>query len=213
MYIRIHDELREVIIIKKRTTKNTYMRVKEDGKIYVTTNSLITNKKIISILETHIKQLTSMADIQEKKKAYQEKFFYLGKEYRIILTNDKDVYIGTDKVFLGRTVDLTKWYKKQAEMLFQERLDYYYKCFSRKIPYPKLKIRTMKSRWGVCNTKEKTVTLNLELMKKKIVYLDYVVVHELSHLVVANHSESFWKVVEENYPNYKKIRKEIKDYE
>ena len=71
----------------------------------------------------------------------------------------------------------------------------------------------MKSRWGVCNVKEKIVTLNLELMKKKIECLDYVIVHELSHLVEANHSARFWKVVEANYPNYKEVRKQMKDYE
>ena len=70
----------------------------------------------------------------------------------------------------------------------------------------------MKSRWGVCNTKTKRVTLNLELIKKNISCLDYVIVHELSHLIHANHSKDFWDLVEKNYPEYKKVRKLMKEY-
>ena len=71
----------------------------------------------------------------------------------------------------------------------------------------------MKTRWGVCNTKDKKITLNLELIKHDITYLDYVINHELSHLVYSNHSKDFWNLVEENYPNYKIVRKKMKSFE
>ena len=67
----------------------------------------------------------------------------------------------------------------------------------------------MKTRWGVCNVKTHKVTLNLELIKKDKKYLDYVIVHELSHMLHANHSKEFWKCVEANCPDYKKLRKEL----
>lgn len=212
MYMRIHNNLREVVIQRKRTTKNTYMRVKEDGKVYVTTNPFMSDKKIATLLEEHVKEITKMADFIEQKREYQEKFFYLGKEYDIVFTNDKEVRLGDSKVFLGKNADLSKWYKKQAEVLFKEHLDEWYHRFNYRIPYPSLRIRSMKSRWGVCNTRDKIITLNLELMKRKIECLDYVIVHELSHLVEANHSTKFWKVVEENYPDYKEIKKQMKEY-
>ena len=50
-------------------------------------------------------------------------------------------------------------------------------------------------------------------MKHDIDCLDYVIVHELSHLVYGDHSKNFWNVVEENYPDYKEIRKGMKKYE
>ena len=71
----------------------------------------------------------------------------------------------------------------------------------------------MKTRWGVCNVKTNRVTLNLELIKKDIKYLDYVIVHELSHLVYANHSKDFWNLVSVLVPNYKELRKELNNYE
>ena len=70
----------------------------------------------------------------------------------------------------------------------------------------------MKTRWGVCNRKDNSVTLNLELIKRDLKYLDYVIVHELSHLIHGDHSPSFWKLVEENMPDYKKYREEMKDF-
>ena len=71
----------------------------------------------------------------------------------------------------------------------------------------------MKTRWGVCNVKTKRVTLNLSLIKKEVKYLDYVIIHELSHLIHANHSKDFWNLVSLLEPNYKKLRKELNSYE
>ena len=91
-------------------------------------------------------------------------------------------------------------------------LDYNYERFTKKIPYPKLRIRKMTSRWGVCNTQTHVITLNLELIKRDISYLDYVIIHEMSHLIHGDHSTAFWKLVEDNMPNYKKYREEMKEF-
>ncbi len=69
----------------------------------------------------------------------------------------------------------------------------------------------MTSKWGVCNIREKTITLNLELIKMDTKYLDYVIAHELSHLVYPNHSSDFWNVVSKYVNDYKKYRKEMKN--
>ena len=79
------------------------------------------------------------------------------------------------------------------------------------LPKYKLKIRKMKTRWGVCNTSTHNITLNQELYRYDIKCLDYVIVHELSHLIEANHSKKFWNIVEKYYPNYKAIRKQLRD--
>lgn len=113
---------------------------------------------------------------------------------------------------MNKNIDVDKWYKKQAKIIFKKHLDEIYKTFSRKIVYPELRIRKMTTRWGVCNTKTKVITLNLELIKRDEKYLDYVIVHELSHLIYPNHSSKFWELVEENFPKYKQIKKEMKEF-
>ena len=81
------------------------------------------------------------------------------------------------------------------------------------MPEFRLRIRKMSTRWGVCNTRDKIVTLNLELIKKHPKYLDYVIIHELSHLVHPNHSKDFWRCVYDNMNDYKEVRKELKSDE
>lgn len=212
MQIKKDDILYDVIIEKKSTTKNSYIRVKDDLKIYVTCNIKTTDKYIVDFLRTNYNGICKMIDKELKRKEDSKYFFYLGKKYDIVYTDSLNVSIGQDKVYLNKNIDIDKWYKKQASLLFKERLNFIYNFYSRKIPYPSLWIRKMTSRWGVCNTKNHNITLNLELIKKDIKYLDYVIIHELSHLIHPNHSKSFWALVEENCPNYKKIRKEMKEF-
>jgi hypothetical protein len=155
--------------------------------------------------------IARMINKQEKRNEVNESFLYLGKKYDIIYTSTEGIFLGSEKVFMNRNVDLDKWYKKEASKIFKEHLDACYSRFTRDIPYPTLTIRKMTTRWGVCNTKDKRVTLNLELMKKPIYCLDYVIMHELSHLIHANHSKDFWSLVEENCDYYKQARKILKE--
>ncbi|MBQ2640142.1 MAG: M48 family metallopeptidase [Bacilli bacterium] len=212
MEFTYNDRDYKVVIERKKSNRNTYIRVKKDLSILVTTNKLTTDRYIKSLLEESSNNIVRMIDSQKVKNKNNEGFNYLGKKYDIIYVDYTDISIGEEKVFLNKNFDIDKWYKKQAKKLFKERLDYWYNNFSRKIPHPSLRIRKMSSRWGVCNTKLKVVTLNLELIKRDIKYLDYVIVHELSHLIYPNHSRDFWNLVEENIGDYKKYRKEMKEF-
>ena len=79
------------------------------------------------------------------------------------------------------------------------------------IPLFTLRIRKMKTRWGVCNYMKKIVTLNSELIKYDRDIIDYVIVHEFSHFTHHDHSSSFWNLVNIYYPEYKKARKELRE--
>lgn len=212
MKLNVSGNTYDIIIERKSTTRNTYIRVKPDLSILVTTNKFTPIKTITDLIEENYEKIVKMIEVQQKKNENNDGFFYLGKHYDIIYVDTLDISFGENKVFLGRNFDIDKWYKKQAKKIFLEHLNEEYNKFSRKIPYPELKIRKMTSRWGVCNIKLKTITLNLELMKRDTKYLDYVIVHELSHLVHADHSDRFWSLVEENMPDYKKYRKEMKEF-
>ena len=212
MKLQLDDEIYPIEIQRKKTNKNTYIRVKNDMTIQVTTNYFTSEKNIIKLIEDNTEKIKKMLDHQKIKNENNTGFYYLGKKYDVIYVEYCDISIGETKVFLNRKLDLDKWYKKQAKTIYKEHLDKIYNRFSKKIPYPDLRIRKMTTRWGVCNVKTKTVTLNLELIKRDTKYLDYVIVHELSHLIHANHSKKFWDLVEENMPEYKKYRKEMKDF-
>ena len=209
----IIDGKKYQVIIVKKNNKNTYIRVKEDLNIYVTTNYFTTKKYIKKLLDDNLESIKRMLSIQRKKKEKQERFYYLGKEYDIIIvpTIDK-ITIKGNSILTKSNDQLNRWYKKQIKILFKERLDYNYHLFEEKIPYPILKIRTMKTRWGVCNKRDNSVTLNTNLIKETIDKLDYVIIHELAHFVHFDHSKDFWNLVSKYCKEYKQIRKELKDW-
>ena len=215
MKLKLGEDIYDICITKKISNKNTYLRVKDDLKIYITTNAFTSNKEIENIILKNKDAIKKMITKFINKKSNQTEFFYLGKKYDIIKTSNSGITLGQEKLFINKNFnenDLEKWYKKEALKVFQERLDSCYNNFTKKIPYPSLTIRKMKTRWGVCNTRNKRVTLNLELIKKPLFCLDYVIVHELSHLIHPNHSQDFWLLVEDNCKNYKQIRKLMKEY-
>ena len=201
----------DIVIEKKTTTRNTYIRVKKDLKVHVTTNIFTSMRSIRNLIEENYDRICKMIDFQEVKFKNNNGFFYLGKQYVVVYSDDEGIRFDGDKVFINHGFDIDNWYKKQAKKLFLERLNYNYDKFTRKIPYPKLYIRKMSTRWGVCNVKLIKVTLNSELIHKDINCLDYVIMHELSHLIHKNHSKEFWKLVEENKMDYKIIRKKMRE--
>lgn len=204
----VNNNYYEVKIIRK-SIKNTYMRINENLEIVVTTNKLTSDKFIIRLLEEN-KNFLQKA-ILKKEKQLNKEFSYLGKPYDLIyISNLQEIDIDNNKLYLKDDNQLNKWLDKQTKILFKERLDTIYKKFSN-IPYPNLKIRKMKTRWGVCNRKNNNVTLNYNLIYYDIEKLDYVIVHELCHFIHFDHSKLFWNEVNKYCPNYKKIRKELKD--
>ena len=213
MYYNIKGKEFEVVIIKKRN-KNTYIRVKEDMKIYVTTNYLASKRYIKNLLDENYSYLVKMIKNMCKKNEKKDLFFYLGNSYDIIFVNDlKKVDVDSDNlvIYASNMRELNRWYNKVIKDTFIERFNYIYNIFDEVNVMPSLKIRKMKSRWGVYNRVKHSVTLNSELIKYNIRCLDYVIVHELSHVIHFDHSKKFWSLVSKYSSNYKDIKKELKE--
>ena len=199
------------VVIVKKNNKNTYLRVKDDLKIYITTNYFTTKFDIKRLLDNNSKEIKKMIDSKIKKKDDKNYFHYLGNKYEVFIDSVDDVKFLDDAIYVPSIDYLNKWLKKEIKKLFSTRLDYNYNRFMEDIPYPKLKIRSMTTRWGVCNKRDNSVTLNSRLIEFDISKLDYVIIHELSHFIHFNHSKKFWNLVSIYTPNYKEIRKEMRD--
>ncbi|MGM9882322.1 MAG: M48 family metallopeptidase [Bacilli bacterium] len=196
------------IEIIKKNNKNTYLRVK-DNKIVVTTNYLVSKKKIAELINDN-KAFIEKALLKSEIKNKEDDFKLFGVSYDIIYGFD-NFEIENNKIYVKDEKNLNKCLSKYIYNIYAERIKYWYDAFEENIPIPNLKIRKMTSRWGVCNLKNHNVTLNLELSKYKIEALDYVIVHELSHFIYPNHSKDFWNLVGKYYPKYKEIRKYLKN--
>ena len=211
MQINIDGNIHDVIIEKKHI-KNTYLRVKEDLNIYITTSYLTPNYLIKKFIEDNINFIRKQISKQEKRIEKKLNNYFLGKEINIVIIDSLDkTSFENNTLYVRNKKEIEKWYKEETKKVFLDHLNEVYYRFTEKVPYPSLVIRKMTTRWGVCNKKLKKVTLNSELIYKDTKYLDYVIVHELSHFIHFDHSKLFWKLVGENEPDYKKIRKELQE--
>ncbi|MEO1637348.1 MAG: SprT-like domain-containing protein [Cyanobacteria bacterium J06631_9] len=70
-------------------------------------------------------------------------------------------------------------------------------------------LQCMKTKWGSCNVKARNIRLNTELVKKPKDLLEYVIVHEIAHLIEANHSDRFTTLLDAHYPNWREARLDL----
>lgn len=97
-----------------------------------------------------------------------------------------------------------------AKKIFPERVAYFSERMQ--IRYRRITIREQKTRWGSCSAAG-NLNFNWKLVLMPPEVLDYVVVHELAHRREMNHSARFWKIVEEELPDYQERRKLLRQYE
>lgn len=110
-----------------------------------------------------------------------------------------------DPARIEKTVTL--WYRRQALSLFAERVAHFAPLLG--VAPTDVKLTTARTRWGSC-TARGTVRLNLQLIKLPHHLIDYVVAHELAHLIEMNHSAAFWAKVASVCPDYARCRSELK---
>lgn len=210
MKITIKDQTFNVFITRKNN-KNMYLRVKKEG-IYITCNYFITNSMIKSFIEKNEDDIIRMNETVQRKEKKNKEFYYLGNNYDVVVLNtvSKIEFVG-NQVFVKNKTYLNTFLKNECERIFNERVKICYNLFEEDIPYPKVMIGKMKSKWGYCNKRQELIKLNSELIKYSIDEIDYVIIHELCHFLEFNHSKNFWNYVKKYKPNYKENTKVLKE--
>lgn len=218
---------KELKYIVTRTNRKTIgITIDKSGLVKVTSpyrvsesyiNELLLKKS--SWIQKKITELESIATKASSPKMFNngETFLYLGKVFELKMcrnSNSKkanvkldgkniliDLPISFDADSIKKTLKL--WYVEQFRHIATERINYY----SSKIGvFPKkVTIREQKTRWGSCSSKG-NINLNWKLIMASLEVLDYVIVHELCHMIAMNHSEEFWKLVGVYSPQYKNYR-------
>jgi len=200
------------IIITKKNNKNTYIRVSRNLEINITTNYLVSDKKIKELILENKKAIINMIEKRLKEKEKDETFYLFGKKYDIIYGVDfDDVDIIDNKIFVKDNKTLNKYLTEKINEVFNEEVKKAKEIVEEDIPKFSLKIRKMTSRYGVCNRKNNTITLNFDLYKYDIICLRYVIFHELCHFTHFDHSKKFWNLVEKYVSDYKIIRKYLRE--
>lgn len=196
------------VIINRKKNKNIYFRFDDDLNLIINANPYISEKEIKKLILRNEKALLNLRNKSLKKKEFNEEFWYLGNKYNIVYDNISDIDFQNGTIYVKDNNTLTKFITKKTKEIFKNEVDDLRKVI--KTPDFTLKYRKMKTRWGVCNYKLNTITLNTELIKYKKDLLRYVIVHEMCHFYHHNHSKEFWDMVSIYYPEYKIARKELR---
>ncbi len=199
-----------LVEVQRKNNKNIYFRFKDNDILYVTCNRWVTINEIKRLIKKNEVSLLKMYEAYQEKSKKDEYFYYLGKKYDIKLQSDVKEVVNDGTSLIARDEKmLNKWLNGECQRVFTIRIQEMLKRFAN-IPKFNLRIRKMKTRWGVNNVTKCIITLNSELIKKDITLIDYVIVHELCHFYQANHSSKFWDEVGARYPDYKIARKRLR---
>jgi predicted metal-dependent hydrolase len=148
----------------------------------------------------------------------KDEIIYLGTKYKIKFVKDAFQYSILSENLLKITFHvkdkrksrrvLVNWYREQTKKLLDERLPLFGKKLT--ITYGKVRIKSHGLRWASCS-KEGNLNFNLLLSALPVTIVDYIIIHELFHLVEFNHSHYFWELVESVVPMYKNYRTWLRD--
>ena len=212
-----------VIIRSNRRTLS--LTINKDAELIVKAPKKMSLEKILSFIKEKDHWIQSKQNEIMSRKSYNKniidynEFLFLGKRYQLKTLNGiKNIELTQEYICvpdkIGKDVfvkHIMRWYVKTAKNILYERLEYFSKIMD--LDYRKLRIVNSKRLWGSCKVTTRVISLNFRLVMLPHELLDYIIVHELSHLVVANHSSNFYKVINAVIPNYKKLIKETREYD
>ena len=217
----------EAVVLYK-PVKNLHLNVLPPvGKVRVTAPQNMNDDAIRTFLATRIiwiKKMQSKFRNQARQTPREyvsgETHYVFGKQYRLEVSENKNspaiTFKGNSKIILNikpetstlkREKVVLGWYRQQLNNFLEKAIIKWEKKIG--VKTNKWTVRRMKTRWGTCNYKKKNIWLNLELAKKPESCIEYVIVHELLHLIEEKHSEKFVKLLTQYLPKWQSEKEEL----
>lgn len=214
-------------VIIRKDIKNINLRVKPNCDVILSAPLKTTDTHIQYVLNKRADWIQSKLEFYQRKPIEMVKEYvsgencrFLGRNYRlkIFQGNEETVKLNggyltvfvKDKNNLQSKEKLIKnWYFDKASKHFQKAIDKYQPIVDKTIQH--IRIRKMKTRWGSCNPEKSYINLNSELIKTPTRCIEYVVFHELAHLIHPNHDKNFYNYLSVHMPNWKQIKNKLED--
>ncbi len=210
------------LIYSKR--KNVSIIIDKNAELILRLPLKITMSEINSIIQEKKKWIIEkIILVSEKNKNKIDRFFgdggkfmFLGKLHKLNYSEKLKfaVYFDGNEFYTFLKEDteikshLEKWYKKNAKKILTNRTIYFSNLYG--FEFKQVKINSATSRWGSCSW-DNNINYSWKLIQAPIFVIDYVVIHELVHTKIKNHSKEFWDKVSQCYPNYLKAVNWLKD--
>jgi len=208
--------------IKYSNRKTLNISVERDRSIVVRAPHYLTADKIDKIVQSKrqwIKEKLNHAQkyplVSENKEFVSgETLMYLGKNYQLLVVDEEIEGIEFDQRFKISKANqpkanelFKKWYLKQALIKIEPLATKYAKSLG--VKYNQFKTSEMKYRWGSC-TPANNIIFNWRIIKAPMYVLEYLVAHELVHLIENNHTPRFWNILSIQVPNYENAKNWLK---
>lgn len=213
--------------IRKKNIKNLHLRVSPPtGSVRISAPARmdlnIIRDFVVSKLgwiKKHQARLKNQVREAPKEFISGESHIYLGKPYllnviernqpsKVVLKHETiELYVRPNTGLEKRKAILDKWYRQRLKELIPGLILKYEEIM--KVKVSEFGVKKMKTRWGSCNVKVKRIWLNLELSKKPIECLEYLVVHEMAHLLERQHNQRFKALMDTFLPEWRIIQEEL----
>jgi predicted metal-dependent hydrolase len=209
-------EIDQLIRTKRKTIA---LIVRPDGSLLVRAPLRATNHSIQEFVSKNSQwiqktraRIKAVAPTPARQYVPGEEFEYLGISYplEIIENQNKFLLLEDGKFKLSAAVQdkaasvFEHWYKEQARQILNERVEFF--AQQNGFRYSKVGITSARTRWGSCSANG-ALNFSWRLIQAPMEAVDYVVVHELVHTVIHNHSRKFWSRMEQTMPDYGERRK------
>ncbi len=200
-------------IISYKKIRHGYVRLSQDGKLSITIPTFLKNdenfkksliEKWAKLLSRHTKRNYIQSQTSDFILLFWEEVFI--KSLRS-LTKELDPDLSGDWGFKKKNID--KYLKSTLHEYIQPLVDQYSQLIAKS--YKQIKIRKLKSKRWSCSH-DNVLTFNLDLIHLQTKYIRYVVIHEVCHIIQKNHSSKFRDLVAKYCPEYKQLRKELRNF-
>jgi predicted metal-dependent hydrolase len=216
------------IEVIKKNIKNLHLSVHPpNGRIRIAAPLTMNDDAIRTFAITKlswIKKQQAKFQNQERQSEREyvsgESHYYQGKRYllNVVYTNKKqrviirknsqiDLYVREGSTKEQRKRVMMEWYRSELKKQIPALIGKWEKKIG--VSVNSWGVKLMKTKWGTCNPKDKRIWFNLELAKKNPRCLEYIVVHEMIHLLEKHHNEKFYAYLEQFFPNWKEIKSEL----
>lgn len=225
----IHGQTVPYIVKRSLRAKHIRLEVKQQTGLTVVIPYSYKDRQLPKLLESKGRWILStlakhsrVESLSAKKGLKNgEAIPYLGRDLEIVIRDNT----GIDSVTVQHNrlivtlrsqgngileLALERWYRMQATKLIKERAEKLSTQLG--LTCNELVIRGQKTRWGSCSRK-RNLSFNWKLMMAPELVIDYVIIHELSHLKEMNHSKKFWEIVAKHCPRWREHRKWLKEHE
>jgi len=209
--------------INKKDIKNMRLYIKPpNGDVTVSAPLYMSNEEIelfvhtkVSWIKEHIRKLNTQLRRSKREYVSGETLYVWGKQYylhveyggrnSLKLSNDKAILtVRENSTTAQREKFIREWYRKQLKEEIERLLPKWEKIT--KLKCNSWQIKNMTTRWGSCKPKARKLCLNLQLAKKNPECLEYIILHELAHILEKHHNERFKSFIGKYMPKWKEIK-------